>query len=414
MKLMRMMLTVFVLMLLVVPVLSGFNFSTGQSTKKAKARTWVNMNLETNPGIKICQGMTYDSESDKIIMFGGFDGKVMCDETWTYDYNTNTWENRTPPASPPGRCGVTLIYDAKRDICLMFGGINTAQKTYSDTWKYDYNTNTWTNLNPKNSPSARAKGYLAYDSESDQLVYFGGYGDNKVLLAETWTYSYSENTWTNRTSGTQPSARQRCHMYYDSKSDRIIMFGGWLGGDEVLDDTWAYDCNTYTWTKMQPAASPHARARNGFVYIPEWDFLFCTHGFGGTDGDLNDTWTYDYDTNTWTELTPETTATPAGRHCFNIAYDSKSHVILCYGGSNAVQSFTDTWTFGIPPPEKEDQGENNALPQPVIIAILLVTIVLVLIIIFVGMKKKARASKEQAERTEEKKTKPEGPKYMRP
>jgi hypothetical protein len=288
-------------------------------TGEVKPRTWSNMSPAQSPGVKICEGMAYDSESDRTIMFGGYNGKKMCAETWAYDYNTNTWENRTTASSPPGRCGAALVYDAKRDACYMFGGLNDTAKSYGDMWKYDYNANKWTLITPAVSPSSRGKGYLAYDSQSDELVYFGGINSNKILNAETWTYSFTDNTWTNRTSGTHPQARWRCHMTYDSESDRIIMFGGWLKDDSVLDDTWAYDCNTHKWTQMNPSVKPMARARNGLTYIPEWDLIFLTHGYKGGKNDTDDSWTYDYNTNTWKQVTLGSADKPPARHCFNLS-----------------------------------------------------------------------------------------------
>jgi hypothetical protein len=36
--------------------------------------------------------MAYDSESDRVILFGGCLGQTVWNETWAYDYNDNKWE----------------------------------------------------------------------------------------------------------------------------------------------------------------------------------------------------------------------------------------------------------------------------------------------------------------------------------
>jgi hypothetical protein len=43
--------------------------------------------------------MAYNSVADRVIMFGGQVDKTSfkyTNETWTYDFNTNTWTNMTP------------------------------------------------------------------------------------------------------------------------------------------------------------------------------------------------------------------------------------------------------------------------------------------------------------------------------
>ncbi|MFX0170330.1 MAG: kelch repeat-containing protein [Candidatus Hodarchaeota archaeon] len=54
----------------------------------------------------------YDPINQKIIQFGGYRnvGGHM-DETWMYNYENNSWENLNPSSKPEGRYGPTLIYD---------------------------------------------------------------------------------------------------------------------------------------------------------------------------------------------------------------------------------------------------------------------------------------------------------------
>jgi len=37
--------------------------------------------------------MVYDAESDRLILFGGFDAALQpLDDVWAYDFNTDSWE----------------------------------------------------------------------------------------------------------------------------------------------------------------------------------------------------------------------------------------------------------------------------------------------------------------------------------
>lgn len=47
------------------------------------------------------------------------------------------------------------VYDSESDRAIIFGGsIKNLEVGYNDTWSYDYNTNTWTNMSPATNPPA--------------------------------------------------------------------------------------------------------------------------------------------------------------------------------------------------------------------------------------------------------------------
>ena len=337
------------------------------------------------PGVKICALMVYDSESDVSILFGGYDSEnlLASPETWAYDYETNTWTEMTPANSPPGRFGQGLIYDEGRDRVFTFLGLGDNSTYFNDMWEYDYNTNTWTELFPSESPFPRCKGGCSYDIESDQIISFGGFGADGVKLDETWTYNYDENTWVNRTSDAAPAPRMRCPMMYDEESDITLLFGGWIAKTDVLDDaevygdTWVYDFNTNTWTDMDPSVSPEPRARYGRAYLPEEGVVLMTHGWSGTHGDFNDTWTYDYDTNTWTEVEMGGEVATK-RHCTQMALDEESGVIVMVGGSGE-SSFKDTWVLNPYEASPEDDPSNTIF---IIIGLALLVLIIIAVIIY--------------------------------
>ena len=141
---------------------------------------------------------------------------------------------------------------------------------------------------------------------------------------------------------------------------------------------------------MKPSVSPHPRARYGRAYDPKRDVIIYTHGYGGADGDLNDTWTYDYNNNKWTEI--ETVNTPPlSRHCFQIALNTKEDVIIFQGGAGATTSYTDTWVLTAAEPEKNgDQDDDGKGFLPGFeVSFLFIGITLVMIIIVTRQKKYA-------------------------
>ena len=58
---------------------------------------------------------------------------------------------------------------------------------YAETWAYDYSTDTWTQMNPTNHPSARMGYAFTCDLGSGQVVLFGGRGASG-FCDDTWLY----------------------------------------------------------------------------------------------------------------------------------------------------------------------------------------------------------------------------------
>ena len=300
---------------------------------------------EVSPSPRIHFGMAYDAESDRIILFGGTsEGEGvgdLYDDTWSYDLNLNTWTDMNPAEAPSPRSDFAMAYDAESDRVVAFGGDPLSDKT----WAYDYNTNTWRNMSPVTRPSAGA-GPMAYDAESDRVVLFlawTGAPDN-----ETWTYDFNSNTWTKMEPTTRPSPRTFSAMAYDAESDRVILFGGITGGDN--DETWAYDFNTNTWTKMEPAARPSPRHSHALAYDAESDrvVLFGGHLPGFPQQVHSDeTWAYDFNTNTWTRMEPPTQPLKLAHH--NLAYDAESDRVVLFGGDDPDSSVhsDETWAYDL-------------------------------------------------------------------
>ena len=288
--------------------------------------TWTSMEPATHPDA-ISKSLAYDSESDKMIAWGGIVADhVFSKETWVYDYSTDSWINAEPTVSPP--LGMpSIVYDSESDIVITFGGGLGGDYhpegdyiLHNQTWAYDYNSNTWTNMTDPAHPIGTTYHKLVYDSESDRIIKFGGFDVYKdptldptgeSLATETWAYDYNTNTWENVSVNMNPGARYGHSMTYDTESDRVIMFGGYtyLNSKGMTDETWAFDYNTATWTKLNPEGDI-ARRGAKMVYDEVNDKIIL---FGGVHPDeqytlLKETWIFDYNANSWTLMDPEDTS----------------------------------------------------------------------------------------------------------
>ncbi len=117
---------------------------------------------------------------------------------WTYDYNTNTWEElRSKYANAPElRDYMNLVYDEKADKFIMYGGYSYGN---NETWIYDLNTNTWQQMQPTNNPGAISRYAMVYVKDENKTILFGGQdgATNYQYNNETWSYSLKHNKWVN-------------------------------------------------------------------------------------------------------------------------------------------------------------------------------------------------------------------------
>ncbi|MHA1201118.1 MAG: Kelch repeat-containing protein [Candidatus Heimdallarchaeaceae archaeon] len=347
--------------------------------------------------------MIYDSVNDRIIMYGGQPDATYVSyrtDTWVYDLNNNTWIKMSPESVPYQKTSSKMVYDSESEKLINFGGTHAENYLSNQTWIYDYLEDSWTNANPANTPRLRSSHAMAYDSESDIVIMFGGgipkdynpYGGN-MGYNDTWSYDYNSNTWTNMTPSISPLGRQNSILTYDSESDKIVLFGGFHSpitsayldptGEVYQRDTWTYDYNTNTWENVTPSTSPDPRIGFNMAYDSESDRILL---FGGsthldTTGMEDEVWSFDLNSVTWTQMNPATT----GRRSFSIAYDSESDKIVLFGGTNSttLTSYNaetwvydynaDTWTLMEVPEVTED---SNAFLIPTILSLAIIAIVL--------------------------------------
>ena len=69
------------------------------------------------------------------------------------------------------------------------------------------------------------------------MILFGGMADGK-MQNDTWAWNGHE--W-KKLADTGPAPRAMGYMAYDSKRDRVVLFGGRLGWPNDANDTWEWD-----------------------------------------------------------------------------------------------------------------------------------------------------------------------------
>jgi hypothetical protein len=193
------------------------------------------------------------------------------------------------------------------------------------------------------APSARTHARMVYDTRANRMILFGGTtrfdaGTKKTYdLADTWEFDGVK--WQQRYTATTPPGRGGQAMVWDSNHLRVIMFGGHHGNATQLNDTWVYDRND--WQQIQTPQSPPARFLMGSAYDPLRDRLVI---FGGNVETLNvangavtttflyDTWEFDGTTWRQTSATGPTVNSPA------LVYDPVRKQMLLLGIDTSAAS----------------------------------------------------------------------------
>jgi hypothetical protein len=237
-----------------------------------------------------------DFKSRRIIMIQPFFGPM---ETWAYDIDKGSWENRHPAVQPPARLGSMMVYDPRADRVFLYGGYDFDNGTaLTDLWAYDYETNTWTERHPPVSPPGRDWHALAYVPTVDRTMLFGGFDEVGSLFNDTWAYDYRRNRWVDLHPDGAPAPRMAHYMAFEPATNRLVLFGGFRDAYAAADgETWIYDVARNRWTQANPEHAPGPRA---------WHVMSRTNGpvvmFGGGPEQAtwsNETYLYSSRSNEW-------------------------------------------------------------------------------------------------------------------
>ena len=300
------------------------------------------------PSARSFHSAIYDPVRDRMVVFGGYDGSYHNDLGALSLAGTPAWTELTPTgALPSGRNGHGAIYDPIRDRMIICGGVSASYLL--DVWALSLaGTPAWADATPTGTPPSWRYGHSAiYDPVRDRMLVFGGYDGS--YLNDVWGLSLAGvPTWTSLTpAGTPPTARYQHAAIYDPVRDRMLVFGGYDGGER--NDVWALSlAGAPAWTELTPAgAPPSGRDSHSATYDPVRD---CMVVFGGYDGSYhNDVWALSLaGAIAWTELTPAGSA-PIARAGHSANYDPPRDRMLAFGGFDDSDPGTrnDVWALSL-------------------------------------------------------------------
>ncbi len=228
-----------------------------------------------NPSPRTLARMVFDESTGETVLFGGR-GNVdsatgvahSIDETWLL--SGSRWAQRFPAVRPEGRAGHSMVYDSSRHRVVLFGGFtdpaapNALAIFHNDTWVWQ--NGQWTRLDTANAPSPRYYSSMAYDSDRDRIVLFGGvvYGsDNKTIETLHDTWEFDGTNWTQTVASGSLHVSKPALAYDPSRKQMVL-----VGVNDTFATTMAlYDATAKSWAAPTPAPEKLPTCANEGVMV---------------------------------------------------------------------------------------------------------------------------------------------------
>lgn len=205
----------------------------------------------------------------------------------------------------------------------------------SDTWAWDGTR--WHDL-ATNGPGARSS-TIVYDARRDRIVLFGG-ATNPAGILHSDTWEWDGSAWHRVVADslpTSPAPRALHGLAYDERRGRVVLMGGFAmvdGKPQVFDDTWEWDGRVW---RQVDVPGPGGRDHTAMVYSPLHKAVVLHGGGQPGTGLLGDTWLYDGVA--WVQLLND--GPRRGRH--RLVYDGTTHSVLLYGGRDPEAPTPELW-----------------------------------------------------------------------
>jgi hypothetical protein len=303
---------------------------------------WYELDTINAPSNRSSASLVYDPVNKKTILYGGWDRSKSFDkyygDTWAFDFETKTWTDMNPSNSPGVSYGHVMVFDPVSEQIIM---VIPDDQFNRGTYAYSYANNTWIDLNAINMPLSNSRQHsMVYDNINNIILFTSG--------SSTFAYNLTANAWEEKFP--EP-VRNECWdsgpaYSFDQKYGKLLIYG--RGNDICSYDYNENEWNTYSYDGTSPPISDTYGSQ--MIYDP---ILNQSIFFGGgihENKARNYTYSFDYGTNTWTEIITENA--PSARGAVPMTYDSDQEMVIIFGGEKNFNSHITnnkalggTWIF---------------------------------------------------------------------
>ena len=306
---------------------------TGTASSPPRVLAWKQISAK-GPAARKDHTLTANDSGTIAFLFGGRRGGAALADLWALDRSSNSWA-RIGDAGPAPRFGHSATFIDGH--LVVFGGQGNGATFFDDSWAFDPVHGRWTKLGPAGKVPAARYGAGGCRIGSSLTVTHGftttGRFDDTWALATKWTD-------VSPPKAARPFRRCLHRTAYLPGLARMLLFGGQTDGTPFLGDTWLYDPNGPTWTEVKrPGPTPRnlyalgATDKNAYL-------------FGGATaaGPSNEIWKFNV--TAWKRLqTPGKGPGPrSGAEGAVVAGPS----MLVFGGTDGKTELADLWELELP------------------------------------------------------------------
>lgn len=280
----------------------------------------------------------YDPVGNRIVVFGGTGNSGFLNDTWAFSLATSVWAKLpTTGTAPSPRHAFDGVYDPVGQQLVIYSGQGNG--LLNDTWTLNLNTLQWRDVSPAQDsarPKRRYGSAGVFDPVTRSLVSFAGFTSEAGRFNDTQSFGLGSNAWQDWSpSGPRPKVRCLLTGAFDRANRRMIIYAGQNNG--WLDDLWSFDLATRTWTELTPAQRPAGRWFASLAVDNDSRVLM----FGGTGAAIyGDLWSFDQTTRQWTQL--QLAGGPSARYGALGAYIESEDRWILFGGAGS-ELFNDVW-----------------------------------------------------------------------
>ena len=142
---------------------------------------WSQIVTTTRPSVRRGVAMAFDDARGQTVLFGGGDGAQTFGDTWTFD--GSDWQQRMTVVAPAARQEARLGHDGLCGRTVLHGGADNAfANNFGDSWEWDGSG--WTAIAGA-SPSGRHGAGVAFDAQRGQMALWGG-RDTNGFFSDSW------------------------------------------------------------------------------------------------------------------------------------------------------------------------------------------------------------------------------------
>jgi hypothetical protein len=213
---------------------------------------WTLLSPPVKPSGRMEVEMVYDLVRGVTVLYGGFSASTGGANSETWEFDGVTWTQRTPTTNPGGLYRNGISFDGNRGRVVLYGGVGSGVGIPTNkTWEYDGTD--WSQVLTAASPGPLDRPAMCFHAGLGKTVLFGG-AFNGTLSDATWVYDGSN--WAQAPiAGSKPAPRHAAKMVYDDVRGVCVLTGG-QDITTIYADTWEFDGTAWT---QQPTATQPAR-----------------------------------------------------------------------------------------------------------------------------------------------------------